>query len=115
LEVLPRPFSFYFVWDPAPQHVRQENFCPQSMALSKCTHHLQPNLWLSPNGHITCNPIYGSLQMCTSLATQSQINSFWSLNHTLLWMYACKLYTMVACEWLGHFKLPKKKKKEKKP
>jgi hypothetical protein len=30
-----------------------------------------PNLWLSPNAHITCNPIYGSLQMGTSLATQS--------------------------------------------
>jgi len=29
----------------------------QSMALSKWAHHLQPNLWLSPNVHISCNPI----------------------------------------------------------
>jgi len=89
LEVLPRPFSFCFVWDP-PQHVGQENFCPQSMALSKCAHHLQPNHRSIPFGPSIIHYYEGTPK-----------------NYTLC---------LLACLWMTRsFQVTKTKEKGKKP
>ncbi len=73
----------------------------QSMALSKCAHHLQPNLWLSPIAYITCNPITDQFL----LVLQSYIIM-------KVWLKICVLFLLVNDSVISSYQKEKEKGKK---